>query len=165
MVEIGKTTEINEKQVTFNGNLASPGLRNSSAPDLEAARSRERPSSSSPLSLRAPPGIFHPNGSLPASVTSLPVQGIEDAPTHRRRRNRRRRNQQASGQATAAGGLEPLPRRANSMPINPALRSDVPAQPFDWLKGLDTLLTPQKKIVARPNLTQCFSEYYLYILT
>lgn len=162
MVEFGNA-EINEKHVIGNGNSSTPALVPSSVTDLEAARSRARPSSSSPLSLNSRPGLFHPNGSVPASVTSLPVQGIEAAPTHRRRRNRRRRNGQASAQNGTAGATEHISRRANSMPANTVQRSEAPAQPFDWLKGLDTLLTPQKKIVLRPNLTKCFSKSNLCV--
>ncbi|KAG8834148.1 hypothetical protein FRC18_002525 [Serendipita sp. 400] len=146
-----------------------PIIRASSAVDLEAGRGVARPSTTSPTLMRsslAPPGIFHRNGSAPASTTSLPVQGIEPAPTHRRRRNRRRRQQSQQAQnGASAGGAVPRPRRANSLPANPArpeLTHAPTGQPFDWRKGWDTLLQPTKKIVSRPTLTQCFVNTVKY---
>ncbi|KAG8815875.1 hypothetical protein FRC17_000564, partial [Serendipita sp. 399] len=140
-----------------------PVLRVPSLGDLEAGRDVARPSTTSPTLMRsslAPPGIFHQTGSLPASTTSLPVQGIEPAPTHRRRRNRRRRQQQAQqAQNGPTGGVGvPGPRRANSLPANPARPEleKLNTQPIDWRKGWDTLLQPAKKINKRPTLTQCF---------
>ncbi|KAG8848971.1 hypothetical protein FRB91_010361 [Serendipita sp. 411] len=146
-----------------------PIIRASSAVDLEAGRGVARPSTTSPTLMRsslAPPGIFHRNGSAPASTTSLPVQGIEPAPTHRRCRNRRRRQQSQQAQnGASAGGAVPRPRRANSLPANPArpeLTHAPTGQPFDWRKGWDTLLQPTKKIVSRPTLTQCFVNTVKY---
>lgn len=141
--------------------------------DLEAARrvsptaTRGAQSNTSPVTI--PTGLFPPTATQPAtSVTSLPVQGIEDAPTHRRRRNKRRRNHAhgpthhglgtGGGSANAAGNrglVVPTPRRANSMPANP---DDGNIPPIDWNKGFATLLQPQKKIVAKPNFTQCFGK-------
>jgi hypothetical protein len=160
----------NNEKLTVNpnhNNSSSPAiLRSGSAGDLEAARS--------PIRGLGPPLTLanHRAESIPGSVTSLPVTGIDSAPTHRRRRNRRRRNQQplnfgpdgTAGPVTHSGnGVVPQPRRANSLPVNPAARNAEgvpPGQPFDWLKNLDTLLVPTKKIVQRPNITQCFGEIY-----
>jgi hypothetical protein len=89
-------------------------------------------------------------------VTSLPVQGIEPAPTHRRRKRRRR--QQAAGEAVGTPGpVFAAPRRANSLPA-PAVPKEGAGTnpPFEW--KLDNLLVPQKKIVQRPSLTQCFGK-------
>jgi hypothetical protein len=162
MVEFGNAG-VNEKDVIGHRNSSTPALVTSSVTDLEAARSRTRPNSSGPLSLNSRPGLFHPNGSAPASVTSLPVQGIEAAPTHRRRRNRRRRHEHALGQNGTPGTAEAISRRANSMPVNPVQRGEAPVQPLNWRKGFDTLLKPQKKIVVRPNLTKCFSKSNLCV--
>jgi hypothetical protein len=159
----------NDEKLTVNQNLnnsRSAGfLKPSPARDLEAA--------TSPSRTLSPPIILaqHRRESIPGSVTSLPVQGIDSAPTHRRRRNRRRRNQQPinigqNGAPVAPNGTPviPQPRRANSLPANPTRADGVPpppGQPFDWLKNLDTLLVPKKKIVQRPSVTQCFGEIYL----
>lgn len=152
----------NDEKLTVNikyHNNSSPGLASRSPGDLEAARS----------SSLSPPIILaqHRAESIPASTTSLPVTGIDSAPTHRRRRNRRRRGQQqqtGNGGPQTSNGDRTVPRRANSLPANPrTVTADPippPGQPFDWLKNLDTLLVPQKKIVQRPNLTQCFGEIF-----
>lgn len=180
MVETGNAKSVDEKQHAVQPKTSLPILRVSSSIDLEAGRDVPRPSTTSPTLTRglAPPGIFHTtNGSIPASTTSLPVQGIEPAPTHRRRRNRRRRQQAAAtAGATAAivnaSGprqlvMEP-PRRANSLPVGPVTRPELghtqtqTAQPFDWLKNLDTLLIPKKKIASRPTLSQCFTNTLKY---
>ena len=140
-------------------NNSSPALRTTPPSDLEAARSFPNRGLSPPIILAQ-----HRAESIPGSVTSLPVTGIDSAPTHRRRRNRRRRgNQQPIGNGAPNGTtIAPAaPRRANSLPANPRTGTSeaIPnGQPFDWLKNLDTLLVPQKKIVQRPNLTQCFGE-------
>jgi len=163
-----QTRQENEKLTTNTDNNNPSSLTvpiPNSGGDLEAARS---PSNGLVL-----PAIIAPHraDSIPASVTSLPVQGIEPAPTHRRRRNRRRRGHHQGLNAVETGdhfsppnnsmAIAPLPRRANSLPVNPASRNaeGLPAgQPFDWLKNLDTLLVPTKKIVQKPNLTQCFGK-------
>lgn len=149
-------------------NNSSPALSSPVHGDLEAARSGNNRNLSPPIILAQ-----HRAESIPGSVTSLPVTGIEPAPTHRRRRNRRRRNnqQQQTGNGGAQAGIgdgtvaSGPPRRANSLPARTAPTETNPAppgQPFDWLKNLDTLLVPQKKIVQRPNLTQCFVNTIKY---
>ncbi|PVG01865.1 calcium/proton exchanger [Serendipita vermifera] len=168
MLRSGSPT-IDEKQSSKPKNNSSPALVTTQNHDLEAARTTNasavpRLATTSPTLTRglSPPVIFHPNGSVPASVTSLPVQGIEPAPTHRRRKNRRRR-QQAAGEAVGTpGAIIAAPRRANSLPA-PAMPKAEGAgtnPPFEW--KLDNLLVPQKKIVQRPTLTQCFVNTVKY---
>lgn len=162
------TAKINEKQPIENANHSPTAALSLSTPDLEAARSSARASATTSPALSrhlAPPTVLHPHGSAPASVTSLPVNGIESAPTHRRRRNRRRR-QQALEQTGQSGLVVPVPpRRANSLPAHPVSTAQPPAaQPVDWLqtfKNLDTLLQPAKKLAVEPTLTQSFSMYII----
>lgn len=159
------TNQVNEKQNAPANNL--PAIQvTTSLTDLEAARASAKTSPALSRHLVPPSVVLHPNGSAPASVTSLPENGIMAAP-HRRRRNRRRRHQaieQAFERAGTSGPVAPIPpRRANSLPANPVAIVQTPAvQPVDWLqpfKNLDTLLQPAKKLAVEPTLTQSFSTY------
>jgi hypothetical protein len=167
------TSKFDEKtehrNANANASFVPPTIKvSTSLTDLEAARSSARASATTSPALSRhliPPSVaLHPNGSAPASVTSLPENGIMLAPTHRRRRARRRRQLgigQAMGQTGTSGPIAIAPRRANSLPANPVSTIQPPTiQPVDWLhtfKNLDTLLQPAKKLAVEPTLTQSFS--------
>lgn len=133
-----------EKNIEKPENSPSPRSRPSFSGDLERALARRASATSPALSRQfaSSPIANH----RPASVTSLPVQGIQDAPTHGRRRRRNNRQRQVQ--------VPEGPRRANSLPVN-AISLDPTTLADHW----KTLVQPTKKLVGAPTLYQCFSTF------
>jgi hypothetical protein len=125
--------------------------------DLEA----NRPSSTFARSPR--PTVDVAVNSAPVSTTSLPVTGLNSAPTHGRRRRRHKvrtlQSEDPQG-ATTAGREQPQPRRANSLPSTAVVHADSgPVPRLAW----NTLLEPAKKIkAAQPSLRECIVNTIKY---